>query len=74
MVQPLRQRQTKGAATAMFYLMPPCHISTLPKLCEKSNALRMRRIGFSIALSRERLRVQLSFTLTKSRQNFYAQV
>ena len=31
MVEPLRHRQTKGAATAMFYLMPPRHISTLPK-------------------------------------------
>src|ERR1700730_10496189 len=30
MVEPLRHRQTKGAATAMFYLMPPRHISTLP--------------------------------------------
>src|ERR1700720_433299 len=29
MVKPLRHRQTKGAATAMFYLMPPRHISTL---------------------------------------------
>src|SRR5260370_27213553 len=30
MVEPLRHRQTKGAATDMFYLMPPRHISTLP--------------------------------------------
>jgi hypothetical protein len=29
MVEPLRHRQTKGAATDMFYLMPPRHISTL---------------------------------------------
>jgi hypothetical protein len=29
MVEPLRHRQTKGAATAMFYLTPPRHISTL---------------------------------------------
>src|SRR3981189_1723896 len=28
MVEPLRHRQTKGAATDMFYLMPPRHIST----------------------------------------------
>jgi hypothetical protein len=28
-VEPLRHRQTKGAATDMFYLMPPRHISTL---------------------------------------------
>ena len=33
MVEPLRHRQTKGAATDMFYLMPPRHISTLHK-CE----------------------------------------
>ena len=30
MVKPLRHRQTKGAATDMFYLTPPRHISTLP--------------------------------------------
>ena len=30
MVEPLRHRQTKGAATDMFYLMLPRHISTLP--------------------------------------------
>src|SRR5882672_6342890 len=30
MVEPLRHRQTKGAATDMFYLRPPRHISTLP--------------------------------------------
>src|ERR1700737_3957695 len=31
MVEPLRHRQTKGAATDMFYLTPPRHISTLPR-------------------------------------------
>jgi hypothetical protein len=30
MVEPLRHRQTKGAATDMFYLTPPRRISTLP--------------------------------------------
>ena len=30
MVEPLRHRQPKGAATDMFYLQPPRHISTLP--------------------------------------------
>jgi hypothetical protein len=30
-VEPLRHRQTKGAATDMFYLTPPRHISTLPR-------------------------------------------
>src|ERR1700682_4539798 len=34
MVEPLRHRQTKGAATDMFYLTPPRHISTLPWLRE----------------------------------------
>jgi hypothetical protein len=29
-VEPLRHRQTKEAATDMFYLTPPRHISTLP--------------------------------------------
>jgi len=29
-VEPLRHRQTKGAATDMFGLQPPRHISTLP--------------------------------------------
>jgi hypothetical protein len=31
MVELLRHRQTKGAATDMFYLTPPRHISTLPE-------------------------------------------
>ncbi|HWL21397.1 MAG TPA: hypothetical protein VNS33_17125 [Bradyrhizobium sp.] len=31
MVEPLRHRQTKGAATDMFDLQPPRHIPTLPK-------------------------------------------
>src|SRR5262245_26319999 len=31
MVEPLRHHQTKEAATDMFYLPPPRHISTLPK-------------------------------------------
>jgi hypothetical protein len=35
-VEPLRHRQTKGAATDMFYLKPPRHISTLLK-AEKFN-------------------------------------
>src|SRR6516164_7698809 len=30
MVEPLRHRQPKGAATDMFNLQPPRHISTLP--------------------------------------------
>ncbi len=30
-MEPVRHRQTKEAATDMFYLTPPRHISTLPK-------------------------------------------
>jgi len=47
MVEPLRHRQTKGAATDMFYLTPPRHISTLPK-CDDlamSNVLRLKFTG-----------------------------
>jgi hypothetical protein len=36
MVEPLRHRQTKEAATAMFNLQPPRHISTLQILLQKS--------------------------------------
>jgi hypothetical protein len=36
MVEPLRHRQTKEAETDMFYLKPPRHISTLPRLCENA--------------------------------------
>jgi len=38
MVEPLRHRQTKGAATDMFYLTPPRHISTLPQ--KRTSAFR----------------------------------
>jgi hypothetical protein len=31
MVEPVRHRQTKGAATDMFDLQPPRHTSTLPR-------------------------------------------
>jgi hypothetical protein len=34
MVEPLRHRQTKGAATDMFDLTPPRHIPTLPSITE----------------------------------------
>jgi hypothetical protein len=36
--EPLRHRQTKGAATDMFYLTPPRHISTLTVVQVKSNS------------------------------------
>ena len=38
MVEPLRHRQTKEAATAMFDLQPPRHISTLHKAAEAKTA------------------------------------
>ena len=40
MVELLRHRQTKGAATDMFYLTPPRHISTLPHYGLKSDIAR----------------------------------
>jgi hypothetical protein len=43
MVEPVRHRQTKEAATDMFSLPPPRHISTLPtsavQLAEMSTAV-----------------------------------
>jgi hypothetical protein len=43
MVEPLRHRQTKGAATDMFYLMPPRHISTLQILLQKSKIEELQK-------------------------------
>src|SRR6266403_5568300 len=45
MVEPLRHRQTKGAATDMFYLTPPRHISTLQILLQKSAYRRRGTAG-----------------------------
>jgi len=42
MVEPLRHRQTKGAATDMFYLKPPRHISTLPIATESGPSACVR--------------------------------
>jgi hypothetical protein len=47
MVEPLRHRQTKGAATDMFYLTPPRHISTLPSPCENAKTLDRDRTSYS---------------------------
>src|ERR1700682_2759689 len=57
MVQPLRHRRTKGAATDMFYLMPPRHISTLPiaslwgrpVLAQSYHSLVRCSIGFDLS-------------------------
>ena len=37
MVEPLRHRQTKEAATDMFGLQPPRHISTLPTIADAAD-------------------------------------
>src|SRR6202035_1679477 len=39
MVEPLRHHQTKEAATDMFSLQPPRHISTLPKITVRRRAI-----------------------------------
>jgi hypothetical protein len=57
MVEPLRHRQTKGAATDMFYLMPPRHISTLHQTDVLSES-RMREICLSGCVSSEGWHVQ----------------
>src|SRR5450830_339536 len=46
MVELVRHRQTKEAATDMLYLQSPRHISTLPRLCENFNVRRARRSIF----------------------------
>jgi hypothetical protein len=49
MVKLLRHRQTKGAATDMFYLTPPRHISTLPISTEMGSP---HDVGFTILSDR----------------------
>jgi hypothetical protein len=41
MAEPVRHRQTKGAATDMFDLQQPRHTSTLPNLAEIDCPLRV---------------------------------
>jgi hypothetical protein len=50
MVEPLRHRQTKGAATDMFSLQPPRHISTLPTCMVRPCVARgfRRSVGSSV--------------------------
>src|SRR6266849_3608505 len=78
MVEPLRHRQTKGAATDMFYLMPPRHISTLPRLCENSegkfsrgtfvsNTLNRKRTALAGAAERRKERIQFCSPTTRAR-------
>src|SRR5215467_2295438 len=74
MADPLRHRQTKGAATDMVDLTPPRHISTLPRPCENAQEPTRRRIVFSIALFPIAATALFLFRLTKSRRTFYAQI
>jgi len=50
------------------------HVAFGSRLCENVLEPRMRRIAFSISFSRQSWKVQLVFTSTKSRRNFYTQV
>ena len=51
MVEPLRHRQTKGAATDMFYLMPPRHISTLREAVIDAAVLTINSVDLAPAFS-----------------------
>src|SRR6201984_3934382 len=48
--EPVRHRQTKGAATDMFDLQPPRHISTLRNLAVRSGRAKCRLITPSRSL------------------------
>src|ERR1700716_142188 len=72
MVEPLRHRQTKGAATDMFYLTPPRHISTLPLLCENSDVELSRRTFVSITLNKKRTALAGTVERRKERKQFCA--
>src|ERR1035437_475746 len=56
--------------------MPTLHADVRKgsRLCENVLEPRIRRIVFSISFSRQNWKVQLVFTSTKSRRNFYTQV
>src|ERR1035437_5757558 len=73
MVEPLRHRQTKGAATDMFYLTPPRHISTLPRLCENSDVGLARRTFVSIRWNKKRTAVSGSGVSDANRRHFRTQ-
>src|ERR1017187_9447083 len=72
MVEPLRHRQTKGAATDMFYLTPPRHISTLPRLCENSDIQLACRTSISISSIWESIVLATSFGRRQLRKQFCA--
>jgi hypothetical protein len=79
MVELLRHRQTKGAATDMFYLTPPRHISTLPQgghsAIRSSQEARLHHSGVGplsvCALSKFLCQAVLALTGYKSRANSY---
>ena len=60
MGEPLRHRQTKGAATDMLYLTPPRHISTLP-------IFRLGHARLRGPLYRQAVPTSATFGLTGSR-------
>jgi hypothetical protein len=72
MAEPLRHRQTKEAATDMFYLTPPRHISTLPRLCKNSDVELARRKFVSIALNKKRSDLPVTVGRRKERKQFCA--
>src|SRR6266446_3897842 len=49
MADPLRHRQTKGAATDMVDLTPPRHIPTLPIGGDVNGPFRQRQYGIFVA-------------------------
>src|ERR1700721_730405 len=65
MVEPLRHRQTKGAATAMFYLTLPRHISTLPNIAifqaNPSSAPAQRCVPSTKSLRRDQIAAGCEF-------------
>src|SRR6267143_3573198 len=64
MVEPLRHRQTKGAATDMFYLTPPRHISTLPTNRRRRRAyvVTQAALGVSRALAPQKTQPPVIFS------------
>jgi hypothetical protein len=72
MVEPIRHRQTKEAATDMFYLKPPRHISTLPSLCENSDVELSRRTFVSITSNKKRTALAGTIERRKEGKQFCA--
>ena len=62
MADPLRHRQTKGAATDMVDLTPPRHVPTLHPLRSGLWAWAMTAVGHEDAFLRPRLSVRYRFS------------